>query len=141
MGILSRKDQEYTFKFLPYRISDNENPVWILTQISFLERKDRKIDETFSIALIDLDQIIQGLKNLMNREKLEFQITTMDENFILKIYANENEREKFFIEFYFGEYSKVMKGYRFSCVLEDLNQFLKELERDKQQLKPQSDIP
>ena len=127
MAIL-KTENKIIFKFYPYRISDNENPIWIQTQIVFSAANKELISDTLSITSMDIEDMIKGMKSL--EQTKSFKLTTMDENFIFHVYYDEIPN-KIIIEFWFGEPPSFMSGYRFIVDNNSLQNFIGELISDQ----------
>jgi len=140
MAFLVNKENSLVFKLYPYRISDEEEPVWILTELQFQVKGHQRISGSFSMTIPDLDDLISGLDGLIMGQKQRFNMTTTDDDFILRIYPEERVGKAFLVQFWYGEPFVLMSGYRFIIKKEEMETFVQDLKNDKTKIQPKAKL-
>ena len=130
MAVLRDKTGDVALTLRPYRVTEDGEPTWILTQLELRRDGAKLLSTTFSITRDDLAALRDGLNDFSAACREAFALTTTDEDFVLHVQRRESPGD-IAIGFWTGEPYALMKGYRFVAVADELERFAGELRFDE----------
>jgi len=140
MAVLRDKVNDVEMTLRPYRVSEEGEPVWILTQLQLKHRGVTLLSTTLSITSEDLAALESRLSELARGLLTHFALTTTDDDFVIEGERMEREGDVS-VWFWVGEAYGLRKGYRFVTVVDDLERFAGQLRSDQSTLAVPGQLP
>lgn len=124
----------------PYRLTEEGLPNWVLTEIRIKEDEFVHLSSTFSLTTDDLAELRMHFSELASGRCGEFVLETTDGELRIEARLADTAGEVL-ISLWQGQPYSVSKGYRFLAKLEDLSQFVKDVEHDESVALPPARLP
>lgn len=140
MAKLYSKHSDVTLILQPYRIAEEGDPTWILTQVEINQGGMEHVSTVISITNYDLDdlkkQITQGISDGNGASR----VASTDGDFIFELQEDPSTLALYLIV-WLGEPYVLMKGFRFVTNNDNLAEFLRQLESDSAILESPGRLP
>lgn len=130
MAVLRGKTGDVALTLRPYRVSEEGEPTWLLTELELRQDGAKLLSTTFSITRDDLVALRAGLNDVAAACQDAFALTTTDEDFVLELKRRDSPGD-IAVGFWTGEPYALMRGYRFVAVSDDVERFAGELHFDE----------
>ena len=137
MAVLSATTCDVELILRPYRIADEGQPTWILTQLELRQDGGTLLSTSLSVTAEDLAELRAGLCDVAAGCREEFAITTTDDDFVLEARRLGSPGD-IAIGFWTGEPYALMQGYRFVAAADEVGRFADALQSDGRAIAPLS---
>lgn len=140
MAILHATSGNIEMLFRPYRIAEDGDPRWLLTQFEFRNAASQLVATTVSVTEHDLQVLDEALADAVAGRRNRITITTMDDDFVLDVTADATHGTAS-VGFWQGEPAILMRGYRFMVPLKELDAFRLQIEVDRREAATKTSTP
>jgi hypothetical protein len=140
MAILRAKTGVVEMVLRPYRISEEGDPTWILTQLEVTQGGTKLMSTVLSLTKQDLARLRTYLTDVSAGRRRDFALTTTDYDLIIEARIMDG-KDDVSIGFWTGEPYGLMHGYRFMVQIADLQPFAIELLSDENRTAPPAQLP
>lgn len=117
----------------PDRITERGAPTWVLTELKLLRGGRPLLSTTVTVTVDDLEELREGVGNVLSGHQSSFRISGTDEDFALDAETFDLV-DRFFVSVWAGEPNSLMLGYRFLVERDSLSQFLSDLANEQASL-------
>ncbi len=140
MAVLYGKTNGIAMTVRPYRLSDEGQPSWILTQLELKQEGTVILTTTLSLTAEDLAELRTQLADLAAAGRVDFRLEITDGDLVFEGHRGDSPGDVV-VGLWKGLPYEVMKGYRFLVKADDLPQFVADLLYDETVACPSGRLP
>ena len=130
MAVLSSKDNMTELLVRPYRIREEGQPTWILTEIILAHKKTQLVRTTITLTGDDLSGLIELARSFAEPgTEPSLELASTDDDFCLEIRAGRIQADRV-VSCFIGDLYDLRRGFQFVTDTSRLLEFSARLKKD-----------